>query len=73
MRDFLYWTWIVVLVGLFLVGSLAAGALIFMALWNISMPVFGLSTLSFIQSFGLWGLLILVTMTARGIRAKISK
>jgi hypothetical protein len=73
MRDFLYWTWVVVLVGLFLVGSLAAGALIFMALWNISMPVFGLPTLSFIQSFGLWGLLVLVTMTARGLRAKISK
>lgn len=73
MRDFLYWTWIVLLVGLFLVFSVAAGALVFMALWNISMPAFGLPALTFIQSFGLWGLLIMVTLTARGLRAKISK
>jgi hypothetical protein len=73
MRNFLVWFWVVILVGLFIVGSLAAGALVFMALWNISMPVFGLPALNFVQSFGLWGLLILVTLTARGLRARISR
>jgi hypothetical protein len=73
MKDFLYWTGIVILIGLFLAFSVAVGAIIFMALWNISMPAFGVPTLNFIQSFGLWGLLILVSVTIRGVRARISK